>query len=291
MGKYNLSYEKRLLDLLGYSYQEDIPGRWIIIDDNKKNVGYIETTPIDNSKTNPYEIKNDYYYHMVINSDTVVYDDTRDFDYELYDFIVKNVGTVHLQLGKWHRSLPGYVLTIIGEDKYSSMCIQHEFGRSELGVLEAYTNGIMMNYDYIINGYKVSETVKFRNKDFDKKTNWIKAYEYCLGYYKKENESSKYEGGYRLFAYSFIKNPKDLEIEMKAIGEIDSFGDIEPTSAKTPEEFAIEHGRGLELFKMGRKYINEVLPFKKDILYEYFKKYIDEYNLEVLFDDEKQKTK
>ena len=65
-----------------------------------------------------------------------------------------------------------------------------------------------------------------------------------------------------------------------------------PTNATTPEEFAIEHGRGIEIFKQAIKLANQILPFKKDIIYDYYKDYIDEYNLGILFDEyEKENTK
>ena len=287
MGIYNLSYEKRLLDLLGYEYIDDTPGKWIILDDNKKNVGYIEVFPNTTTYTTEYS------YHMVIDSDTVNFDDTRDEDNLLYTFKVKGVGFVVLSLGTVYYDVlyDEDVLRIFGPDDYSSMAIGHRFGTCNNYHLNAEDNGIIFEYSYLINGYMVSETVKFRNKDLGV-DNWAKAYRYDL-YYHKEDEEYKDGVGYRLLSYIATDDPEYLYTTKKLYGkDIDEKNNEFDylTSAKTPEEFAIKHKRGLELIKEGIKYINNVLPFKKDIIYEYFKEYIDEYNLGIIF-DEKHKTK
>ncbi len=333
MDKYDLSYEKRLLDLLGYEYIEDTPGKWKVLDDNKKNVGYIEAYIDTDKEDTPYTKRDEYVYHMVIDSDTIHYDNKRELDEQIYFFDIKKDGKIEydvfMQLGDKHLlGCDDEFITIYNKDSLDNFnkrkCIRilKNFDSCEYGIVNEHINGIGIDYCYPINGYTVEEDMWFRNKDFDEDSNLTKYYEYRLLYHPEEDSDER--EGYELsstlmidrqdelFTYKriFEKQSVMLRKERELNGE-DENGNKKtklhlfkekrkhyfppevsyPTESKTPEEFALEHKRGIEIFKHGVDVVNQLLPFKKDIISEYFKDYIDEYNLGIFFDNEKKKVK
>ena len=340
MGKYNLSFEERFLDLLGYEYLDDTPGKWRILDDKKNDVGYIEANINPDKNDNPYNKRGDYIYHMVIDSDTVHYDNEREFDEQIYFFDVKVDGKIEydvfMQLGEKHfLGCDNEFLTIYNKEALSDYnarkCIRllKNFDSGEHGIINGHIKGVGAEWCYPINGYKVDEEMWFRNKEFNVseelgEINLYKYYEYRLIHHPEGVDFSEGEG-YELSAFSMVDRPGELFTDKMIIEKLserkrkeqelngeDENGNKKnklhlfkqkrkvcfpprekwPTNATTPEEFAIEHGRGIEVFKQAIKIANQILPFKKDIIYDYYKDYIDEYNLGILFDEyEKENTK
>ena len=305
MEKHDLSFEKRFLDLLGYEYVVDTPNRWIILDDNKKEVGYIEAK--ENNGDNSHNKIGNYIYHTVIDSDTIYYDHVTDDNF-LYHFTIKNLGYSYFRFDdNFWWGFP--VLSIRGIDD-----------NNNIEVIK-YSSGIGMEYSYHVNGYIVRESIFFENKKTDDKD-----YQYSVHYYQEDKSysdsvgfsisagKSKYSDQISSLKTIFPKKPKfnkeqdivvgkgKIKLFMQTIKRVfnnDSkkktwFPMFEsyPTKAQTIEEFAVEHGRGLELFQQTHRLINEILPLKKDILYEIFKDKINECGLNILFDEnEKQKIK
>lgn len=341
MDKYDLSYEKRFLDLLGYEYIEDTPGKWKVLDDNKKEVGYIEAYQNVDEDGNSYNKDCEYIYHMVIDSDTISFDNERDYDEQIYFFDVKEGNyDVYLQLGDKHLlGTDNEFITIHNKESLKdhkirkAICFSKDFDSPDYGIINSHVNGIGVELTYPINGYIVEENMWFRNKDFTV-GNDFKYYEYKL-HHHLENEDYGEGTGYEISSF-LMRDDQDKLITKKDIFEkisemkrkekelneedivVDKNNKLHlfintikrvfnitpkrkhyfppeedyPTNAKTPEEFAIEHGRGIEIFKQARALANQILPFKKDIIYDYYKDYIDEYNLGILFDEyEKVNTK
>jgi hypothetical protein len=285
--EHDLTYEKRILDWLGYTIEEK-DNKWIVKDNNSKEVGYIEYGPIN------YDPKDCYIvcygkkigYHMVIDSDTIKCNSARDIDHKLYYIVVKGVGDLWLRLGD-KIDYPMTEQFNLFSDIYGNYSLEIDDCGYEDGIINSGAHSVKFDYYYDINGYSVHEHSHFRNKEYSE-NNAFKTYEFGLSY-KKENEEGKSDGK-ELFAFTEIDDPEQtLHIDERDY-KTDEFTTRNEEN-KTIEEFAIEDGRGIELFKRLRKLTNEILPFNVDVFYEILKDSIEEYKLEILFDEEKEKTK
>ena len=294
--KYNLStlfgidkmkYELRLLDLLGYHYEKSPDeDKLLIIDDHGKEVGYTEWR---NLGLKDLGVKiccgsGEGKVHTVIDSDTIKANFTRGkTDSKVYYLDVKGVGTIVFRFGKHTFLLDNSVLNICS-DKYGHISINHRKG-NEYGIIPG-PNTFSLNYYYKYNGYEIREDMRYRNMDYSNR-NLFKEYSYLLCY-GKENEDILKHKGYEVWgstdAKSITINPTVRDIRTHEFKDYD-------TKAQTVEEFAIEHGRGLELFDQIRDLLNVILPFKKELLYEIFKDKIDEFGYNILFYPEERKTK
>ena len=328
MEEYNLSYEKRIVDLLNYSIEQTDKNKWIIKDENNNEVGNIIAEKNEDS-----EIE----YTSSIQSDIITFTAKRVYDHKDYTFRNKNGYLIGISFNK---SFFGYgpEISIYDDDgQYKiGQYITVNLGdtKHETGLLSpcSCSHGISVDYKYQINGYYVKEGVSFRNMDYSE-NNIYKTYSYELIYNKTENDTN----GYQLLVYNSIDEPNKLvvserkfedndlgrikrqaeenEKEKKRISELGFFERlIEQIKAstknqkknkcyffqnekwdgreeenKTALEFAYEHGRGFELFNIVRSIIKEIMPFKEDIFYTVMKDKIDEYQLGFLFEEEKEK--
>ena len=285
--EHNLTYEKRLLDWLGYTIINEEENKWIIKDDKDKVVGKIEYGPFDKNKGCEVISYTNNGYHMIIDSDTISYNSARDIDHKIYRFKVKDIGSVCLRLGPKTYMCMNDQLAVF-TDKYGDYYLKISKDSFENGVINSEINALRIYYTYNINGYEVSERSHLRNKRYSD-NNSFKSYRYELTY-NKENEDAN-RNGHNLFAYTDNYDPE----QMLHIWEYD-FGtkkDMIPREEKykTVEKFAIEDGRGIELFNRLRKLSREILPFKVDIFYEILKDDIKEYGLESFFEEDIKKLR
>lgn len=317
MRERNLSYEKRILDLLGYTYEEQGNDKWIILDDKGINVGSITAEEIDD------DIK----YTMTINSDTISYNDSRIYDNETYGFRTKNGSLIYIRLGQYCRFIPDEPIISIYNEKYGDINIHFYEKSYESGIINSIVNSLTADYTYNMGEYKVSESVHLRNKEYSE-NNLYKSFQYSVVSRKGEKEKI----GYEKFGYTTIDEPNVLktwerrfedhnldrvaelakqneEIRqtlsdkiLSAIPFLQRFRKInlwnlekdnfEHSSElnKTVEDLVIEQQRGIELFFIIRYLVKELLPFKEDILYDLLKDKIEEYGLQCLFEEPKEQV-
>ena len=312
MVNHDLSYEKRFLDMLGYTILEQ-NDKWIIKDDNGKEVGFIEYGPVDFDGRECvilYDIKG-HGYHMVIDSDTIKYNSARDIDHQIYWFEVKGVGNVIICLGKDRVIFSKWQLRV-DSDIYGTYQLHLDDDPFESGCINS-SNSLIVDYSYKINGYDVNESSYFRNKDFNvpeinipkkifktkkdrfeeselsykahKEANYFQVYDYLLAYWKKDE---KQHHGEEINIWCAYDKPNVMHVTKRDLEKPMKFLDME-TAAKSIEEFAIADGRGFELFNRLRKLTNDILPFKVDIFYEILKNHIEEYRLEAVIPKEEEK--
>ena len=289
--EHDLTYEKRLLDLLGYTIDEkSYDNKWIIRNENGNPIGYTEFLITTDSNElgltlfvqgdiNNYS--NGPYYHTVIDTDTISYNASRNYDGKAYHFDIKGVGDLHLSLVP---TTPGgldpFMMFELYSEKYGNIFFNLFETNVSHPVISTCQSSLNFEYVYIINGYEVREEVDFRNAKYND-FNEFKTYTYKRAYQKLDNSKEYYWDG--IEASNSIYNKDKLCVTPMADGK---FGKSTYIKNKTAEEFAIEHGRGIELFKQLRNLTNIILPFKVDIFYELLKDNIKEYGLESFFNEE-----
>lgn len=277
MEKSNIVDEITFLDIIGYSYELDGQNSWKILDEKGKNVGYIKIT--EEFRTYDTRVIRDFVRHMYIDSDIIHYDHSTSEGDELYDFDIKGFGKVFLSLGD--RFVRKY-----GVD--TKLLIRREDGSEEwsFGYKGSYCYrcramcSVRVGYKYKINGYDVYENAIYGNS----RSNYDNIYDYTLGYSK---DGERIETG--LVGTAFSYEPTKLSVTERKInedGETETLSEKYYEKDQSVEDFALEHGRVIELFNQLRYLTKEVLPFKRDILYEMMKNLIGLWGLEILFKEE-----
>ncbi len=307
MGEFDLTHEKRFLDLLGYTYGEKEYSLWTIFDDKGKEVGSIKSFVEDNDRK----------YTMIINSDTLNYNSTRANDNLNYFFKLKDGSEVWLDLDKYYDGFPYTGTITILSKKYGEIDFGFSKGSFETGIINARKDAVWVDYRYKINGYDVRESTYLRNKDYSD-SNFYKSYDYELTYKQNDNEIV----GYDFFGFTSVNEPDKLNIWerrfedhnlsrihdeakedeerrkklsdkiMRRIPFLRGFRkfniwkfekdntDYKVEYDKTVEDLAIEQQRGMEVFNIVRNIVNELLPFKESLFDNIVNENMEEFKLE-----------
>lgn len=293
--EHDLTYEKRILDLLGYSIDEKcINNKWTIRDENGNKIGYTEylVTPKENDDLglklfisgDIHDPNNGPYYHTVIDSDTISYNASRNVEGKAYHFDIKNVGDLHLSLVPVTPSgLDIFMMFELYSEKYGNIFLNLFKTKTAYAVISTCQSSLNFEYVYKINGYEVSEEVDFRNAEYSN-INEYKTYTFKRSYRSLDNTAIYHWEG--IEASNSIYNKDKLCVTPIVDGK---FGKSNYIKNKTAEDYAKEHGRGIELFNQLRELTNKILPFKVDIFYEILKDDIKEYGLESFFEEDTKK--
>ena len=260
--KHNLEYEKRLIELLGYSIigQKGV-NHWYILDENKNHVGFIRYKKLHNAnKKKGYE--KTFGYHTVIDSSSIKYDFTRKLtdmhgkklNYYDYSFDIKrdnDIDNVEMSIGE-------YPYINLWSKKYGFMSFSIN------------SRGLHLNYKSHTDNFKIEETVIYENinDDFWNDNRYVYVIKYCKNNYDLSDD--KYKG----ITQREISGMKFSSLDKKnsiGISERTWVGRILRTNRKgvvegTVEEMAIKHGMGIDSFNHFRFLINKIIPFKEDVI-------------------------
>ena len=295
--EHDLTYEKRLLDLLGYSIDEEcIDNKWTIRDEYGNDIGYTEYLKAPNEDDDLglelfisgdiTDSNNGPYYHTVIDTDTISYNATRNVDEKAYHFDIKNVGDLHLSLVPvTPTGLDPFMMFELYSEKYGNIFLNLFKTKTAYAVISTCQCSLNLEYVYNINDYEVREEVDFRNADYSN-INEYKTYTFKRSYQSLKNTSIYHWVG--IEASNSIYNKDKLCVTPIIDGK---FGKSNYIKNKTAEDFAKEHSRGIELFNQLRELTNKILPFKVDIFYEILKNDIKEYGLESFFEEDIKKLR
>ena len=272
MVEHNLEKEKKLLDLLGYTLVgPNNSNRWIILDENQKEVGYIQYKKLygGNVKKGKPKI---FGYQTFIDSSKIKYDSTRElvdeeykdtyyqFDIKRTDQDVDHVEMYDGSLHVWSKDY-GFISFMIS------------------------SNGLYLNFKRQTDKFNIEELLTYRNSnDMD---DW-KEYAYQKGYCPKEIElSDSSSEGRTTLEVSAVEYPHDREhltISRKKWVEGELKFKEEKTIAGTIAERAARHKFGIKSFNRFRTIINQIMPFQKDILSILVTEdMINQYNLSIYF--------
>ena len=299
MEQVDLTYKKRFLDFLGYSYQQIENDRWVIRDENDNEIGHI------------YKNNDEPMYSMNIDSDSISYISSGLAGYKLFVFSRKNFGTFWLDFDEEYSSSAFFPSMAIYNDKLGDINIYTLKENFE----SSTKYSLIIDFCYEISGYRVSEQVCFCNM-VDSNNNSDISYRYERTYYKGTNEMVGYEieahdsyesntllidgrvfeehnldqkirenekKGFldRIRCYiPFISRKKKYELEKDEFYHREEYN-------KTVVEFAKEHERGIEIFKMARDLFSEYIPSKRDATAEMLNNIIRKFGIELFFKEDK----
>lgn len=261
--QHNINYEKKLVELLGYNLiGPDNSNRWLIRDDNGNQVGFIQYKKIysENKKRGLPAL---FGYYTTIDSPIINYNfcrkcnnsnyrnDIDNFHYEL-DIKNKNEGNDSIELD-------------IGEYPTLRMWSQ-KYGFIDFHVADG---GFHLNFKSKTENFNIEEYVYFKNEtEASHSAQYIYQIRYCDKNLKLDDDnlkgtiireiSGKYNQYYQednrleLSEKSWINGKLRTNRKNVVIGNI--------------KEMAIKHQMGIDAFNHFRFLINEILPFKEDII-------------------------
>lgn len=271
---HDIESEKKLISMLGYNLVgPDNSNRWLIIDENNNQVGFIQykklyntnkrkgysktygyITEID-SKTISYKAK-----RKIINSSEKMSFDSK-FNYSL-DIKRENGDIDHLDINVG--DYPGLTLW---SKKYGFMNFKVDY------------EGIYLNFKSKTENFNTEEVLVYKT-DGEQVSNHLKEYCYQLRYCDKaiklddENlkgtkirkisgESTPYQQSYnemKIVENTWINGKLRTNKENVVIGSV--------------EEMAIKHRMGIDAFTHFRYLINQILPFHQEVIMAMFENYL-----------------
>ena len=277
----DLNYEKKLLDLLGYTLSGSDKNKEYKILDKEEVVGYIKYQKIQSRNKRKGEPA---IYGLItnINSNQIVFNNIRkiydngfqmytDKDIDFYELDIKrdnDIDRVELNLG----------------ESFNINIWSKKFGYSKLSI---DCNGIHLFYSSKTDNYNIQEIVNYRLTN-----ETLSHYEYQITYCDKHLKLTGDKGvttreisGYqidlnklKIFEKTYINDKLRTKWETCVDGTI--------------EEMVLKHEMGIDAFNHYRYLLGKILPFKYDIIDEVIHpELIDEYNLKLFIPITENKEK
>lgn len=252
--------------MLGYNLiGPDNSNRWLIIDENNNKVGFIQYKKLFNENAKKGYSKT-YGYHMELDSKDIYYKGTRKienvsgkisfdsrFSYEL-DIKRENGNIDHIDI-----NVGDYPNLTLWSKKYGFMNFKVDY------------EGLYLNFKSKTENFNTEEVLVYKT-DGDKVSNHSKEYYYQLRYCDKcielndENlkgikireitgTSTPYQQNYnemKLVENTWINGKLRTNIENIVVGNV--------------EEMVVKHGMGIDAFKHFGLLINQILPFKQEVI-------------------------
>ena len=277
----DLNYEKKLLDLLGFSLCGPDKNKEYKILDTEEVVGYIKYQKIQNRNKKNGEpaiyglVANINSSQIVFNSIRKIYDNGfqlyTDKDLDFYEFDIKRDNALdHVEL-------------TIGES-FNINVWSKKYDYSKLSI---DCNGIFLFYNSQSDNYNIQETVSYYLTN-----DILSHYEYQISYWDKNIRLTGDKGvttreisGYqidlnklKIIEKSYINERLRTKCEMCVEGNV--------------EEMALKHEMGIDAFNHYRYLLRIILPFKNDLIDEIISpELIDEYNLKLFIPITENKEK
>lgn len=275
---HNIKSEIKLISMLGCTLNgPDNSNHWLILDENNNQVGFIQYKKLfkkNNKKGRPAI----YGYHTEINTSDIIYNSTRKvgnenditnidnrFNYKL-DIKRKddNIDQLEINVGK----CPG--LTLWSEE--------YGFINFKLD-----NDGLHLDFKSKTENFNVEETIVYQihNRQF---SNLPNEYAYQLCYCDKsieiDNDNSKGIKSHQIVGTSKPYQQDSNEIKVVETTWVDDKlrKKRESFVKGTIEEMIVKHKMGIDSFNHFRFLINQILPFKEEII----SSMLDYYNKEEL---------
>jgi len=255
--------EKKLIDLLGYSIVgPNGSNRWYILDKDQNQVGYIQYKKLHGRKVKKGNSKI-FGYQTMINSSDILYESTRESNDRSgkiiektdsnYSFYVKrndnDLDFVEMNLGKF----PSLNLT----------CKDYGFI-----IFEFDNRGLYLNYKSVTDKYNIKETLIYQNVT-EEGNNCKKEYTYQISYFKKGlNLSDDEQKGRTTLEISCVQylNNNQVTIYEKTYKNGKLISETVNRVEGTIEQMVTTHQVGIDCFNYFRSLINQIIPFKDEII-------------------------
>lgn len=271
---HDIESEKKLVSMLGYNLiGPDNSNRWLIIDEKNNQVGFIQYKKLFNANAKKGYSKT-YGYHTEIDSKTLSYKSTRkiangsektSFDTRFnYNFDIKreNGGIDHIDINVG--DCPGLTLWS-KEHGFMSFKVDYK--------------GIYLNFKSKTENFNTEEVLVYKT-DGVQVSDHPKEYSYQLRYCDKciklEDENLK---GIKIREINGKSTPYQQNYnEMKVVENTWINGKLRTNKENivtgTVEEMVIKHGMGIDAFNHFRFLINQILPFKQEVISAMLENYL-----------------
>ncbi len=295
--RHDISKEKTILKLLGYKALKNNKNSWIIYDEKKNQVGYIQYVKLPNLFGFEEPIK--YGYETRIDSPTIKFSSDRVLINAKKEVVENSDYNCRLIVRREDKENPELIKadTIdihfgdrsAGIEMYSELYGYSSFRISSDGKLSVQCKSTTETHN-------VDEFVVYHNYVEDH--HYPQEYLYQLTYCKKKKpllETSELElnKGYRGLVSSIIKgthNHYDSDNKLSVKVEEYNGNMRKPTLNETMtfngtvEEMALLHEDGINAVRTYRRLIDQLLPFKKDIFSVLLnEEMVKEFNLGIFF--------
>lgn len=263
---HDIESEIKLISILGYNLiGPDNSNRWLIIDGDNNQVGFIQYKKLYNGNAKKGYSKT-YGYYIELDSKDINYKATRkiengnekiNFDSKFnYEFDIKreNGDIDHIEINV--DDSPGLTLW-----------------SKEYGFMEFKVNyeGLYLNFKSKTENFNTEETLIYKTNG-GKKRNHSKEYFYQLRYCDKcielNDENLK---GIKIREITGISSPDEQRYnEIKLVERSWINGKLRTSRENivdgTVEEMVVKHRMGIDAFKHFRFLINQILPFKEEVI-------------------------
>lgn len=263
---HDIEHEKRLIEILGYSLiDSDNSNCWKIIDENNKQVGFIQYEKIFN-KNKKLGYPASFAYHMLIDSREVSYNSKRRITNKEGNQINDNKFSYELNIKRENGNIDHLV---INTSKYP--CLQ--LWSNDYGYMRFRLDfeGLYLNYRSKTNNFNVEETLVFKSEEKNEH-NHPKEYAYVISYCdKKIDISDENAKGIKTREISGVSTMDDHVSNSIKVSEKSWINhkiriNRENIVSGTVEDMLVKHGVGIESFNHFRYLINKILPFKEEVI-------------------------
>ncbi len=262
--QHNIEKEERLIELLGYSLVgPSASNTWLILDENQNQVGFIKYKKLYNGNKKKGYTKI-FGYHTLLDSNNIYWDYTRSIN-DINGNILDIDGYYEFDIKRDNQE-NDYVHINISAFLPSISIKSMEYGYMNFKV--DYKNELYLNYKSKTDKFNFEEVLIYRNIEND--SYYDNKYIYQIRCCKRDRElycdSSK---GVVTREISGIQDrycDNKLKIEentwvfghLRTHKENDYYG--------TVHEMAVKHQYGIDSFSHFRYLINQIIPFKEEVL-------------------------
>lgn len=263
---HDIEHEKKLIDLLGYNlFGPDNSNRWFITDENNKQVGFIQYKKLFN-KNDKKGYPATFGYCTVIDSETISYKSTRKIDNVEYKQSRDTKFSYSFDVKRENDDFD-HVEIRTGENCSLNMWSQ-TYGYISFKV---DYDGLYLDFKSKTENFNVEELVIYKSAEANRPI-FKKEYVYQIRYCDKDLELSDDNlKGTTIREISGVCNEyyqesKHLHLSEKSWinGNLRTNRESEVTG--TIEEMAIKQQMGIDAFHYFRVFINQILPFEKDVV-------------------------
>lgn len=263
---HDIEHEKKLIDLLGYNLiGPNNSNRWFIMDENNQQVGFIQYKKLF-SKNDKKGYPATFGYRTIIDSATISYKSTRKIDNVEYK---QSMDTKFSYSFDVKRENDDFDHVEIRMDENCSLNIWSQtYGYISFKV---DYDGLYLDFKSKTENFNVEELVIYKSAEANRPI-FKKEYTYQIRYCDKDLELSDDNlKGITIreisgICHEYYQESNHLKLSEKSWinGNLRTNRESEVTG--TIEEMAIKHQMGIDAFHYFRGFINQILPFKKDII-------------------------
>ncbi len=259
--KHNIDYEKRFIELLGYSLVGPNGSNcWIILDENKKQVGYIQYKKMYNGnlKKGDSEI---FGYYTFIDSSIIRYEYPRKLNDKEGNIIDSNDTDYFFGI---KRDYPEYDYVTMNIGEFPSLTVDSKkYGNIDFKVDR---HGLYLKFNSLTEKFNIEEKLVYQN--IGDEYHHYKEYDYQIRNCKKGIELDNIKGSISRKIRGTNWGNEEDQVMVQEITWV--YGNIRKFKVYvvqgTVEEMATKNKMGIDFFNHFRFLINKIIPFKEEII-------------------------